>query len=154
MAQDFRRASQAKKNSPDVKKTPTHSHQESCHKTPNSIVYKAYASTSSSSTQKDLMAFSHSSSNIIYSANNKNHSAMERNLASSSPTAAAVRQKGGSIQTSLKGLHDTQASAATTAVMREMRQSGDGYKTVVASMDKRTFNTPSEKKQIDIARRG
>lgn len=152
MSQDFRQASQALKNCPDVKKTPTYSDQESCHKTPNYIVHAAYTSTSSESTKKDLMAFAHSSSNIIYSGNNKNHSAMERDLASSSPSAASIRQKGGSIQTSLRRLHDSQSSAATTAVMRKLRASGAGNNAAVANMDKRTFNTPSEKKQIDLAR--
>ena len=149
----FRQQSATESRSNDLKNSPNYSDQESCHKTPNSILGNAYNNTTSSNVRSDIMGFAHSSDNIMYSGNNKSHSAMERDLGSSNYHASSVYQKGGSIENSLSKLHDSQSSSATTHVMREMRNSGEGYNSVVAGLDKRTFNSESEKQQIDIARR-
>ena len=149
----FRKQSATKSRSYSLKNKPTRSNQQSCHKIPNAIMGNAHHKTSHNNVRKDLMGHAHSSSNIIYSSNNHNHSKMERRLSSNSYTQADVRQKGGSIGNSLRKLHHVQNSAATSHVMRELRHSGGGNNAVVAGFDKRTFNNSSEKQQIGIARR-
>ncbi|EFC36920.1 hypothetical protein NAEGRDRAFT_82098 [Naegleria gruberi] len=153
MSQQFRQQSATENRSSNLKNNPTRSDQQSTHKIPNSILSDAYNNTSYSNVQNDVMSFAHSSSNIMYSSNNPSHSQMERNLATDNYTQASVNQKGGSIGNALGKMHHEQSSSATTNVMREMRNSGEGYNAVVAGLDKRTFNNPSEKQQIDIARR-
>ena len=78
---------------------------------------------------------------------------MERDLSRPNYRQSSVTQKGASIGNALKNLRNNQQSSATTHVMREMRVAGAGYNRLVAGLDKRTYNSPSEKKQIDMARR-
>ncbi|KAG2382171.1 hypothetical protein C9374_005373 [Naegleria lovaniensis] len=152
-SQQFRQLSATQSRSFSLKNSPPRPTQQSTHKIPNSVLSRAHENTSFKSVRRDLLGHAHSSSNIMYSSNNKAHSEMERNLSSNNYHSSSVRQKGGSIANSMKKLHSIQNSSATTHVMREMRHSGEGYNAVVASFDKRTFQNPSEKKQINIARR-
>ena len=126
MSQQFRQQSATQSRSFDLKNSPTRSDQQSTHKLPNSILSDAYNTTSYSNVQNDIIGVAHSSSNIMYSTNNPSHSQQENNLASDNYTQASVNQKGGSIENALENLHNEQSSSATTNVMREMRNSGEG----------------------------
>ncbi|KAL9657276.1 hypothetical protein ABK040_011496 [Willaertia magna] len=162
-AQKFRQQSATKSRSFNLKNSAPKPKQ-STHKIPNAIMSKAYNNSKSNNVKKDIIGHAHSSGNIMYSSNNKNHSKMERDLANSKGgngsggsnnnyKQSSVSQKGGSMETSLKKLREVQTSAASTQVLRTIRNSGDGFNAVVAGLDKRTFNKPSEKQQINIARK-
>jgi hypothetical protein len=151
--QDFRKKSQAASRSYSVKNDPPTPNHQSAHKVPNAFAANAYNNTSYENVRKDIMGWAHSDGNIIYSQNNSGHTQQERDLANTNYHQASVNQKGASIAKGLENLHDVQDSAASTHIMRTLRDQGPGYTEVVAHLDKRTFNNPSEKQQIDIARR-
>ncbi|EFA78758.1 hypothetical protein PPL_08219 [Heterostelium album PN500] len=149
-SKQFRQQSATESRSIDLKNNPTRDDQESCHKIPNSILKESYNNTTSQAAKNDIMGHAHSTNNIFYSTNNNQHSQQEYNLQSDNYTQSSVYGKGGQIENSLYKLHHTQDSAATTNIMRTMINSGPGYTEIVANLDKRQFNNPSEKQQIDI----
>jgi hypothetical protein len=149
---EFRVESKSKsKNKSDRKINPPEG-KEACHKIPNSILKDAHNNTTCKNVKKDLLDFAYSKDNIIYSENNDKHSEMERDLEKETYHQSSVNQKGGSFVKALENLHEKESSASTH-VMKEALKNGPGYVDIVSKMDKRTFNSPSEKKVIDKARK-
>jgi hypothetical protein len=149
---EFREKSKTQMRSNDLKASPPAGH-VAAHKVPNASLAKAHDAARSQVQKDDIMGHAHSRGNIIYSTNNDDHSRQERDLSSANYHAASVQQKGGSIANSLEKMRENSRSSNSTAtVMRTLTNEGDGYKKVVANLDKRTFNSDAEKREIDRAR--
>lgn len=154
MAQDFRYQSQLAGSSPNRKlgsDAPRDDHQ-AAHRVPNAIIHSAYQQRSHQpQVQGAMLSFAHSSHNITYSTNNVAHSAQEHALRGGYHTQAHVRNEGGAATVALRALHQD-SPTASAAVMTSYARSGAGNCEVVASLDKRIFTSPIEKRTIDAAR--
>jgi hypothetical protein len=153
-SEQFRAMSQRVSVSPNVKigRDRTYDDQAACHKTPNVILADAFNKTSHQpNTQAAILRFAHSDQNIIYSSHNDDHSRRERALKSEVYKSQDVKDQAAVLTTSLKCLH-VDDPFATARVISATANRGVGYTEAVASLDKRTFNSPAEKRAIDKAR--
>lgn len=150
----FRAKSKTNARSHDLKCTPTYADQQACHKIPNAQLAKAYNRTDDPKAKADLMGHAHSSGNIFYSRNNKSHTKQEMELTKRQYSSTSTKSKRQQIRTSMQALRQNQSSPhSTAATMRQLFKAGGGYRSSVSSLDKRTFNSRAEKKQIDRARK-
>ncbi|KAM9971200.1 hypothetical protein ACTFIW_011176 [Dictyostelium discoideum] len=147
---EFRKNSQ---KNPESKNNPTREDQQSCHKIPNFILSEANDCAGSQTAKDDITEHAYSSDNIIYSSNNPQHTKQEYMLGKDGFTQESVKVKGGQIENSLYKLHNKQKSeVATACITKDLIGNGPGYTQTAANFDKREFNNPSEKIQIDRAR--
>eukprot|EP00756_Hemistasia_phaeocysticola_P005851 Hpha_TRINITY_DN1352_c0_g1::TRINITY_DN1352_c0_g1_i1::g.93360::m.93360 len=129
--------------------------QQACHRVPNRQVYGAFSGTDDARIRDDLAGFNYSADNIFNSAHNGVHSDHERQLRGERPSSAAYHQKGDAVTTGLYRMRDNPQYARKSVghLMSSISADGEGNCEVIASLDKRTFNSAAEKRAIDAARR-
>lgn len=115
---------------------------ERCHRVPNSLLTKAYNSTSNYAIKEDIVAFNYSSDNMFNGKNNGDHSRMERGFISGNISAQDFQRKSNMLTTALTRFFNSAKYSLDSFchILHIMLAQSPTYRHFVSKLDLRVFN--------------
>jgi hypothetical protein len=123
-----------------------------CHRVPNKELYEAYEKAPSDDVRMKILEFNYDQSNIRTDVYNSQHSEAEEHIRTGNASAADVEMKANQVASALDSQFFSGDDETRGHILRTLSEKSGDWRDIVASLDKRVFNTPGTKAAIDSAR--